>query len=68
MTSQINNAFATELEDFIIEHKPDYWIYGHSHVNTKDFMIGNTRMRTNQLGYIAHGENIGFKHDAVIEI
>lgn len=33
----------------------DYWIYGHSHRNI-EAQIGNTRILSNQLGYISHGE------------
>jgi len=58
--SILNEAFAVELKHFIEENKPDYWIYGHHHTNTPDFRIGQTRLLTNQLGYIALGENHGF--------
>lgn len=58
--SILNEAFAVELKHFIEENKPDYWIYGHHHTNTPDFRIGQTRLLTNQLGYITLGENHGF--------
>lgn len=66
--SPINDAFATELHDYIFESNIAYWIYGHHHANIPAFKIGNTNMLTNQLGYVAHGENIGFRRDAVIEL
>ncbi len=52
----INEAFATELFDFIETSNIDYWIYGHHHTNTPDFEIGKTRLLTNQLGYVKYGE------------
>lgn len=58
--STLNEAFAVELFDTIEDSNVDYWIYGHSHYNTKDFKIGNTQMLTNQLGYIQRNENERF--------
>ncbi|CAH8294116.1 putative phosphohydrolase [Mariniflexile fucanivorans] len=58
--SALNEAFAVELFDVIEASNVDYWIYGHSHHNTKDFKIGRTQMRTNQLGYIQRNENERF--------
>ena len=54
--SVLNDAFAVELSDLIEATTPDYWIYGHTHVNTPDFEIGKTRLITNQLGYVKYGE------------
>jgi len=61
--SIINEAFAVELFDLIESTAPDYWIYGHTHVNTHDFEIGKTRLLTNQLGYVKYGEQLGFSGD-----
>jgi predicted phosphohydrolase len=58
--STLNEAFAVELFDIIEASEADYWIYGHSHYNTKDFKIGTTKMRTNQLGYVQRNENEHF--------
>jgi predicted phosphohydrolase len=58
--STLNEAFAVELFDTIEASKVDYWIYGHSHYNTKDFKIGKTQMLTNQLGYVQRNENERF--------
>lgn len=65
--SKINEAFAVDLDTLIIDNSIDYWIYGHHHCNISDFNIGNTKMITNQLGYIRYEENIGYKESAVIE-
>ncbi|MEP6805708.1 MAG: metallophosphoesterase [Flavobacterium sp.] len=66
--SNINEAFASELEKLIEDSNIDYWIYGHHHVNLADFEIGNTKLITNQLGYIKYNENTGFNDKAIILI
>lgn len=66
--SNINEAFASELEKLIEDSNIDYWIYGHHHVNLADFEIGNTKLITNQLGYIKYNENTGFNDKAIISI
>jgi predicted phosphohydrolase len=65
-TSILNSAFAVELFETIEKSNIHYWIYGHHHQNTKDFKIGNTKMLTNQLGYVDHGENEGFEGGKVL--
>lgn len=64
--SILNEAFAVELEDFIESSNIDYWIYGHHHRNVDGFTIGNTQLLTNQLGYLARGENEGFDNGRLI--
>ena len=54
--STINGAFTVELGEYIVDSGIDYWIYGHSHRNI-DAQIGGTRILSNQLGYISHGEH-----------
>jgi hypothetical protein len=68
LNSVINNAFATELSTLSEKHSIHSWIYGHSHINTLPFTLYMTEYLTNQLGYVALGENISFKRDAFIEI
>ena len=48
----LNEAFAVELHDFILDSKINYWIYGHHHANITPFKIGKTKLITNQLGYV----------------
>jgi predicted phosphohydrolase len=67
-TSILNSAFAVELYDAIEQSDINYWIYGHHHNNTKDFKIGNTKMLTNQLGYVDYGEHIGFGRGKVVAL
>lgn len=67
--SVLNSAFATELGDFIVNSRIDYWIYGHSHTNI-DSTIGNTRIVSNQLGYVYSKEHLknGFDPSKVFEL
>ena len=66
--SLLNSAFATELGDFIANSRIDVWIFGHSHANI-DATIGNTRIVSNQMGYVYHGEHLqDFKGDKFIEL
>ena len=67
-SSPISSAFATELKEFIADSGIDLWIYGHSHTNI-DTVIGNTRIVSNQLGYVSHGEHLcGFSGNKYIEL
>jgi len=63
--SPLTEAFAVELFDLIDDSGPDYWIYGHHHVNTPAFRIGRTTMLTNQLGYVHHQEHGSFRRDGM---
>ena len=67
-SSLLNSAFATELGDFIADSRIDVWIFGHSHANI-DATIGNTRIVSNQMGYVYYGEHLqDFKGDKFIEL
>jgi DNA repair exonuclease SbcCD nuclease subunit len=59
--SQINSAFVTDLEETIRELNADYWIYGHHHANIPEITIGNTKLVTNQLGYLDQNEMNGYE-------
>ena len=63
----LNMAFASELRSLIEETQPNYWIYGHHHVNMPAYNIGKTMMLTNQLGYVSSNEFIGFSWAAHFE-
>jgi len=64
--SAINSAFVVKLDDFIERSNADYWIYGHTHFNSKPAMIGQTKMVCNQLGYVKHQEQHDFMPAAAI--
>ncbi|WP_299683680.1 metallophosphoesterase [uncultured Dokdonia sp.] len=66
--SVLNDAFCVDKTNFILNSTIDYWVYGHSHRNLKDFKIGNTQMITNQLGYIGKMEHSRFNLEKVIEL
>lgn len=66
--SELNEAFATELCDFIERCGAKAWIYGHTHYNTADFKIGETLMTTNQLGYVKLGEHKEFARGKLVEV
>ena len=66
--SALSSAFAVEMGNIIAESHIDYWIYGHSHTNI-DTSIENTKIVSNQLGYIAHNEqHNGFNNSRYIEL
>jgi len=67
-SSELNEAFSTELFDLIEKNGPDYWIYGHIHANTPAFTIGKTQLLTNQTGYVHDGENQDFNPYAMFEV
>ncbi len=47
--SPIGSAFASNLDELILNYEPALWCFGHSH-NPTDQMIGNTRCVSNPLG------------------
>ncbi len=66
LNSVINEAFSTNLDDFIEYANINTWIYGHHHRNIPAFEINGTRLLTNQLGYVKYAENKGFRLNAII--
>lgn len=66
--SLLNPAFCTDKTKLIEQSNVAYWVYGHSHRNLGDFSIGNTRMITNQLGYVGWNEHHSFQYDKVIDL
>ncbi len=64
----LNEAFAVELFDVIESSNIDYWAYGHHHSNIPEFSIGNTKLITNQLGYVQRNEHRLFETNKVIEL
>ncbi len=66
--SAINGAFVVELSDYIYEADIKYWIYGHSHRNLDEQIINDTRIVTNQLGYVQQNEHKNFKTDAYLTL
>ena len=74
--SRLNCGFMVDCDNFITQHNIDAWIFGHTHYNGSGtdvkecckLMIGDTKLLTNQLGYIAYGESRGFDPAGYIEL
>ena len=64
----INACFASNLDDFMQKTTQNDWIFGHHHVNIPPFLIGKTRLYTNQLGYVKFKEGAGFDRSATITV
>ena len=65
--SPLSSGFTTELGDWIADSRIDYWIYGHSHTSIET-SIGNTKIVSNQFGYIDLGEGSDFVPTKAFEI
>lgn len=48
--SGLSPAFVSDLEDLVREHEPVLWVHGHTHTSC-DYMVGATRVLSNQRGY-----------------
>ena len=64
----LNEAFAVELYNDVLRSDAAFWIFGHHHTNTPDFLIGSTKVTTNQLGYVKYNECPGFDTKKIITI
>lgn len=64
--SALNRFFVSDLHDLIVEKQPKYWIHGHTH-SSMDYMIGNTRIICNPLGYPFERNN-QYSFDKIIEL
>lgn len=65
-TDILSAAFASNLDAFILETKPNFWIHGHVH-NAFDYMIGSTRVICNPAGYPFETNN-GFQEHLIVDI
>jgi len=63
----VSAAFASDLEDLILEYQPQLWIHGHTH-ESFDYKLGKTRVVCNPRGYAAVEENKRFRPDCMVEI
>ncbi|MDN5204609.1 metallophosphoesterase [Fulvivirgaceae bacterium BMA10] len=62
----ISSAYASNLEELIEKHQPDYWIHGHIHTPT-NYEIGRTKVICNPQGYADEKYN-GYERELIIEI
>lgn len=63
--SNLNDAYASDLEELILRSNIKLWVHGHMH-GSNDYMVGNTRVVSNPRGY--NDENENFKKDLIIEL
>ena len=63
----ISAAFASDLEQFILDHKIDAWAHGHVH-DSVDYLVGNTRIVSNPYGYERFEQNKEFNSDFIVEV
>jgi predicted phosphodiesterase len=63
----IDAAYASNLQDMLIEEKVDLWAHGHTHVPC-DYRIGKTRIVSNPRGYFPNGLVDGFNPNFTLEI
>lgn len=62
----LTSAYASNLEDIILEHQPLYWIHGHIHTPCR-YAIGTTEIICNPHGYIDEKYN-GYERELMIEV
>jgi len=67
LNSILNPAFVNSLEKLILRYEPDLWIYGHTHENG-EYVLGDTRLVSNQRGYFPMELADGFREYMVVEV
>lgn len=65
--SKYNCFYLCDVEEFIRERQPKFWIHGHTH-NSFDYLIEKTNVVCNPFGYAAHEENPEFDSGLTIEL
>ncbi len=65
-TNIVSAAYASNMDDFIEQHQPDYWLHGHLH-NSLDYKIGNCRVVCNPRGY-SDERNPDFQLELLINV
>jgi predicted phosphohydrolase len=65
----ISAAYASNLDDLILQQGPALWVHGHIHT-PMDYTIGQTRVLSNPCGYRGEGESapVNFRPDLVVEL
>lgn len=63
----INPAFASRLENIMLDFSPVLWAHGHTH-DSFDYVIGDTRVVCNPRGYEGRQLNPAFDSRLVVEI
>jgi predicted phosphodiesterase len=61
----MNPAYASNLDEFVVESGAALWVHGHSH-QAKQYLIGETLVVSNPRGYPE--EDTGFNDSFVLEV
>lgn len=77
VTEPLDAAYASDLEDVMLDGRPALWIHGHIHCQ-RDYLVGGTRVVCNPRGYVEarrifgewrrQVENEGFDPRMVVEV
>lgn len=59
--------YASDLEEMILELKPNIWFHGHIHTSS-DYWLGETRVICNPFGYPGKEENPSFNPNLIAEL
>ena len=62
----LTSAYASDLEDFILQYQPLLWIHGHIHTPSR-YKIGETEIICNPHGYVTEKYN-GYEKELIVEI
>lgn len=65
--SPLDHFFCHDMTEFILEHQPPLWLYGHTHVCGEQ-QIGETRLVANPKGYPTEHYPVKYNKKLVIEI
>jgi Icc-related predicted phosphoesterase len=66
--NDLDGAYASDLSNLILDNPNiKVWIHGHTHENV-DYMVGNCRVLSNQLGYYFEHSNRTFSGTKQIEV
>jgi len=63
----LNTFYASKLDAFVEQCGAALWVHGHVH-QSKDYMIGETRVATNPRGYVGEELNPNFDPNLILEI
>ncbi|SDC86617.1 metallophosphoesterase [Pedobacter soli] len=62
----VSAAYASNLEDLIVQYQPKYWIHGHIHTPVR-YHIGSTEVICNPHGYLNEPYN-GYEKQLIVEL
>jgi predicted phosphodiesterase len=66
-THHLTPCYASHLDGLVASSGATYWFHGHTHYPV-DYQLGNTRVMTNQRGYLPHEPAKAFNENFIVEI